>query len=61
VYFCLKNNRKVVKKYEFLTYFTKLSKIEKQHFYTKNDDAEFEKEVFLQIGLYLTIKKLILS
>jgi hypothetical protein len=35
--------------------------VEKQHFYTKKDDAEFEKEVFLQIGLDLTIKKLILS
>ena len=28
---------------------------------TENDDAEFEKEVFSQIGLDLTIKKLILS
>ena len=25
--------------------------MEKQHIYTKNDDAEFEKEVFLQIEL----------
>jgi hypothetical protein len=31
------------------------------HFYTKNDDAEFEKEVFLHVGLDFTIKKLILS
>jgi hypothetical protein len=35
--------------------------MEKQHFYTVNDDAEFEKEVFLHVGLDLTIKKFILS
>jgi hypothetical protein len=31
-------------------------KVEKQHFYTVNDDAEFEKEVFFHIGLDLTKK-----
>jgi hypothetical protein len=35
--------------------------VEKQHFCAKNDDAEFEKEVFLQFGIDLTIKNLILS
>jgi hypothetical protein len=28
--------------------------MEKQHIYTKNDDAEFEKEVFLHIELVMT-------
>jgi hypothetical protein len=32
--------------------------VEKQHFYTENDDAEFEKEVFLHFGL--DFKKMIL-
>jgi hypothetical protein len=50
-----------VKKYVFLTFFIKSSKSGKTAFLTKNDDVEFEKEVFLQIGLDLTIKKLILS
>jgi hypothetical protein len=44
----------------FLLFLQNRQKEEKQHFYAKNDDAEFEKEVFLQIGLDLTIKKLIL-
>jgi hypothetical protein len=35
-------------------------KVAKQHFCSKNDDAELEKEIFLQIGLDLNIKKLIL-
>ena len=30
--------------------------VEKQHIYTKNDDAEFEKEVFLHVLLGLTKK-----
>jgi hypothetical protein len=30
--------------------------LEKQHIYTKNDDAEFEKEVFLHIELVMTKK-----
>ena len=30
--------------------------VEKQHIYTKNDDAEFEKEVFLHIELVMTKK-----
>jgi hypothetical protein len=34
--------------------------VEKLHFYTKNDDAEFENEVFLHVGHDLTIKKDIL-
>jgi hypothetical protein len=34
--------------------------VEKQHIYPENDDGEFEKEVFLHVGLDLTIKKLIL-
>jgi hypothetical protein len=50
-----------VKNYGFLTFLQNRQKVEKQHFCTKNDDAEFEKEVFLQIGLDLTIKKLSLS
>jgi hypothetical protein len=31
-------------------------KVGKHHFCSKNDDAEFEKEVFLHIGLVLTKK-----
>ena len=34
-------------------------KVEKQHIYTKNDDAEFEKKVFLHIG-HVLAKKMIL-
>jgi hypothetical protein len=34
--------------------------VEKQHFYPENDDSEFEKEVFLHVGLDLTIKNLTL-
>jgi hypothetical protein len=30
--------------------------VEKQHIYTKNDDAEFEKEIFLHILLVMTKK-----
>jgi hypothetical protein len=53
----LKSFRVFVKKYEFLTFFYKnRQKAEKQHIYTKNDDAEFEKEVFLHILLCLTKK-----
>jgi hypothetical protein len=40
----------------FLSFFTKSSKAEKQHIYTKNDDAEFEKEVCLHIELVMTKK-----
>jgi len=50
-----------VKKYEFLTFLQNRQKVKKQHFYTKNFDAEFEKEVFLHVGLDPTIKKLIFS
>jgi hypothetical protein len=35
--------------------------VEKQHFYPENDVAKFEKEVFLHVGLDLTIKNLILN
>jgi hypothetical protein len=58
--FWSKNIRKLVKNYEFFTFLQNRQKVEKQHIYTKNDDAEFEKKVFLQIELDLTIKKLIL-
>ena len=44
--FWSKNIRKIVKKYEFLTFLQNRQKVKKQHFYTKNFDAEFEKEVF---------------
>jgi hypothetical protein len=40
-----------VKKYEFLTFFTKSSKSGKTAFFAKNDDAGFEKEVFLRSKL----------
>jgi hypothetical protein len=32
-------------------------KDENHHFYTENDNTEFEKEVFLHIGLGLALKK----
>jgi hypothetical protein len=40
----------------FLSFFTKSSKVEKQHIFTKNDDTEFEKEVFLHIELVMSKK-----
>jgi hypothetical protein len=40
----------------FLLFLQNRQKVEKQHIYTKNDDAEFEKEVFLHILLGLTKK-----
>jgi hypothetical protein len=33
--------------------------VEKQHFFSEHDDAEFEKEVFLHIGLVLTQKNVL--
>jgi hypothetical protein len=42
-----------VKKYEFLTFFTKSSKSGKKTFFSENDD---EKEVFLHIELVMTKK-----
>ncbi len=45
----------------FLLFLQNRQKVEKHHFYTKNFDAEFEKEVFLHVGLDPTIKKMILS
>jgi hypothetical protein len=45
----------------FRLFLQNCQKVGKQHFYTINDDAEFEKEVFLHVGLYFTIKKMILS
>jgi hypothetical protein len=42
-----------VKKYEFLTFFTKSSKSGKTTFFNENDD---EKEVFLHIELVMTKK-----
>jgi hypothetical protein len=45
----------------FLLFLQNRQKVEKQHFGTKIENAEFEKEVFLQIELDLTIKKLIFS
>ena len=56
-----KNIRKIVKKYKFLSFFTKSSKHEKEQFYSENDDAEFEKEVFFHFGRDFTIKRMILS
>jgi hypothetical protein len=35
--------------YEIFTFLQNRQKVEKQHIYTKNEDAEFEKEVLLQI------------
>jgi hypothetical protein len=35
--------------------------VEIQHFYAKNDDAEFEKEAFLHVEFDLIIKKVIFS
>jgi hypothetical protein len=43
-----------VKKYEFLTFFTK-SSVEKQHFFGENVDAKFKKEVFLHVRLDFTV------
>jgi hypothetical protein len=51
-----KNSEKIV----FFYFFYKIVKKLKNSIYTKNDDAEFEKEVFLHVGLDLTIKKLLL-
>jgi hypothetical protein len=45
----------------FLLFLQNRQKVEKQHFGIKIENAEFEKEVFLQIELDLTIKKLIFS
>ena len=61
VAFWSKNIRKIVKKIFFLLFLPSRQKVKKQHFYTKNFDAEFEKEVFLHIGPDPTIKKLIFS
>jgi hypothetical protein len=53
--------RKIVKKYKFLTFLQNRQNVEKQHFYTENDDAEFGKEVFSHAELDYTIKKKILN
>jgi hypothetical protein len=45
-----------VQQFFFGLFLQNCQKVEKQHIYNKNDDAEFEKEVFLHILLGLTKK-----